>query len=91
MVFYTLDLFFILYDFFLLHKYSLGAAMVGDTLFVPSVVSRLIYNPLCMMRYENDRLAPDEWENVRILSLAVSFMNGAFLTLPVTGLYHVFW
>ena len=45
--------------------YSLGAAMVGDTLFVPSVISRLTYNPLCMMRYENDRLPPDGWENVR--------------------------
>jgi hypothetical protein len=44
----------------------LGAAVVGDTIFVPSVVFRLIYNPLCMIRYENDRLPPDEWENVSI-------------------------
>ena len=54
--------------------HSLGAAVVGDTLFVPSVVSRLIYNPLCMIRYENDRLPPDEWENVNlVLSSALSF------------------
>ena len=49
----------------LLTTYSLGAAMVGDTRFVPAVVSKLAYNPLCMMRYENNRLVPDEWENVR--------------------------
>ena len=56
-----------------LTMYSLGAAMVGDTLFVPSVVSRLAYNPLCMLRYENDRLPPDEWENVRTDLYMTSF------------------
>ena len=44
--------------------HSLGAALVGDTLFVPSVVSRLAYNPLCFLLYEDYLLPPDEWENV---------------------------
>ena len=44
--------------------HSLGAALVGDTLFVPSVVSRLAYNPLCFLLYEDNLLPPDEWENV---------------------------
>lgn len=45
--------------------YSLGAGIVGDTLFVPSVVSQLAYNPLCHIRYENSTLPPDEWEEVK--------------------------
>ena len=44
----------------------LGAAVVGDTLFVPSVVSQLPYNPLCMFRYIDSLLPPNEWENVSL-------------------------
>ena len=39
---------------------------MGDTLFVPPVVSRLAYNPLCLIRYIDNELPPDEWENVRV-------------------------
>jgi hypothetical protein len=53
----------------------LGAAVVGDTLFVPSVVSQLPYNPLCMVRYIDSLLPPNEWENV-----SISFAGNQALT-----------
>ena len=43
-----------------------GAAVVSDTVLVPSVVSQSAYNPLCVFQYINDTLPPDEWENVRL-------------------------
>lgn len=47
------------------HVCSLGAGIVGDTLFVPSVVSQLAFNPLCHIRYVNSTLPPDEWKEVQ--------------------------
>lgn len=61
-----------------LHHCSLGAALVGDTLFVPSVVSRLAFNPLCLMFYEDFFIPPNEWENVSLIS-------------SPTGLYGWYW
>ena len=46
---------------------------MGDTLFVPSVVSQLPYNPLCLVRYVESVLPPDEWENVRFHSQSLCF------------------
>ena len=49
---------------FLRSRYSIGAAVVVDVHQVPSVYSRLVHNPLCMLLYENDTKRPDEWANV---------------------------
>ena len=46
-------------------SYSMGAAIVVDSRYVPSVYSRLQFNPLCFIQYENATLFPEEWKNVR--------------------------
>ncbi len=47
---------------------SLGAALVVDThTGVPDVQSKLAYNPLCVLLYEDPSRQPDHWENVSTL------------------------
>jgi len=43
---------------------SMGAAVVVDTNLTPGVYSRLLYNPLCFILYENASQSPEQWENV---------------------------
>ena len=44
--------------------YSRGAAIVVDSHYVPDVYSRLQFNPLCFLQYENRSQSPKQWENV---------------------------
>ena len=43
---------------------STGAAVVVDTILVPDAYSRLLFNPLCFILYENSSQSPEQWENV---------------------------
>ena len=44
----------------------MGAAIVVDSRYVPDVYSRLEFNPLCFLLYEDPSQSPEQWENVNI-------------------------
>ena len=44
---------------------SVGAAISVESQDVPDVLSKLLHNPLCFLRYENATTPPDSWEDVR--------------------------
>ena len=44
---------------------SVGAAISVESQDVPDELSKLLYNPLCFLRYENATIPPDSWEDVR--------------------------
>ena len=62
---------------------------MGDTLFVPAVVSQLAFNPLCMMRYIDGSRPPDEWENVCAQFCKHSEYNTP--PPPNKGIHEFFW
>ena len=43
----------------------LGAAISVESQQVTKVLSRLFYNPLCFLLYEEPLVSPDEWSGVR--------------------------
>ena len=44
----------------------MGAAIIVDSRNVPNVYSRLRFNPLCFLLYENPSQSPEQWKNVNI-------------------------
>ena len=48
-----------------LHVCRVGAAISIESEPVPDVYSKLVYNPLCFLRYEDYIVAPDDWDDVR--------------------------
>jgi len=42
----------------------MGAAIVVGGHYVPDVYSRVHFNPLCFLQYENQSQSPEQWENV---------------------------
>ena len=48
--------------------YSIGAAISVESLEAPNVLSTLVYNPLCFLRFEDPTAPPDEWDDVSITS-----------------------
>ena len=43
-----------------------GAAISAGAWNVPTIYSQLSFNPFCFLQFEDPRLPPDEWEDVRI-------------------------
>ena len=46
-------------------QWSVGAAISVESQDVPDVLSKLLHNPLCFLRYKNSSIPPDSWEDVR--------------------------
>ena len=66
-IFYVYKIWYLLkfiHFFFNFLCYSRGAAIVVDSHYVPDVYSRLHFNPLCFLQYENQSQSPQQWENV---------------------------
>ena len=51
--------------------YSMGAAIVVEVHRVPKVYSKLLFNPLCFLHYENASQPPEQWENVSCKYISV--------------------
>lgn len=49
------------------HFFSQGAAISVESQQVTQALSRLFYNPLCFLLYEDPLVSPDEWSDVRFL------------------------
>ena len=45
---------------------SLGSATVVVTLSISDILSNILYNPLCFLRYEDPLLSPQEWHNYNV-------------------------
>ena len=46
--------------------YRVGAAISVESQKISDVFSKLLFNPLCFLRYEDPKKAPDSWEDARI-------------------------
>ncbi len=52
-------------------SHSYGAALIVNNMAataLPRTFGHVQYNPLCVLRYEDPTLAPDEWENVSAIN-----------------------
>lgn len=54
--------------------FSIGAALTVDAQSGYKTLERLPYNPLCFLLYEDERVPPDQWENV-CLVLMMMILN----------------
>ena len=52
--------------YFLFHR--IGAAISVESQIVPSVLSKLLFNPLCFLQYEHTTVAPGDWDDVSMTS-----------------------
>lgn len=60
--------------------YSFGASIYAEAQSVPHVFQHLLYNPLCFLLYEDERLPPNDWADVCFSSTnEVTFINKLLL------------
>ena len=64
----------------------MGAAIVVDSRNVPNVYSRLQFNPLCFLLYENPSQSPEQWKNVNV---SVVCLHTSSITKKIPLYYHV--
>ena len=59
---------------------SVGAAISVESQDVPDVLSKLLFNPLCFLRYEEPTKPPDSWEDVRVIDKQLSLKLNSILS-----------
>ena len=59
----------------------MGAAIVVGGHYVPDVYSRVHFNPLCFLQYENQSQSPEQWENVSVCTQYLCGFDGKSETL----------
>ena len=65
--------------------HRIGAAISVESQIVPSVLSKLLFNPLCFLQYEHTIVAPGDWDDVSMTSSKCSLEKDALIIVNLAS------